>query len=268
VEVRGAVAVVTGGGSGIGQALCEQLAASGARGIVVADIDPARAFEVAGLVGGIGLAVDASIEQDVAMALDEAELRLGPVDLFCANAGAGADGGLEAPDEVWAASWQINVMSHVYAARQCVPRMLRAGRGYLLHTASAAGILTMPGAAPYAVAKHGAVAVAEFVAMTYGSRGIKVSCLCPQAVDTRLLREQTSHAIAQAMRTVSAVLDPTAVALAAMAGIREERFLILPHPEVAEHERRRSADRDRWLRGMSRLAETVPSWTGTSESSE
>jgi NAD(P)-dependent dehydrogenase (short-subunit alcohol dehydrogenase family) len=231
----------------------------------VADIDGVLANEVAASVGGIGMGVDASVESDVAKVLDEAERLLGPVGLFCANAGAGADGGLEAPDEVWAASWRVNVMSHVYAARQCVPRMLRSGGGYLLHTASAAGLLTMPGAAPYAVAKHGAVAVAEFVAMTYGSHGIGVSCLCPQAVDTRLLWEQSSDTVTQAMLRVSNVLSATDVAIAALAGIEEERFLILPHPEVAEHEGRRATDRDRWLRGMGRLADTVPVWPGVVE---
>ena len=262
MDVEGAVIVVTGGGRGIGRALCERFAASGARGIVVADIDVMVAEEVAAAVDGIAVQIDAGVEADVARSLDVAEAHFGPVDLFCANAGTGADGGLDEPDPVWQRSWQLNVMSHVYAARQCVPRMLRNGGGYLLHTASAAGLLTMPGAAPYAVAKHGTVALAEFVAMTYRARGISVSCLCPQAVNTRLLREQASDEVARTILAVSEVLEPSEVAEITLDGLQDERFLILPHATVAEHELRRAGDRDRWLDGMGRIAATLPVWTG------
>lgn len=254
MRLNGAVVVVTGGGRGIGSAMCRRFAAEGAAAVVVADIDIDAAREVSDEIGGMAVATDAGDEASVVALLDATEAAHGVPDLFCANAGTGADGGLDAPDEVWERSWRLNVLSHVYAARHVVPRMLRAGGGHLLHTASAAGLLSMPGAAPYAVAKHGTVALAEWVAMTYGSRGIGVSCLCPQAVDTRLLREQTEEAVARTMLEVSTVVSPEAVAEAVVAGLESGEFLILPHPEVAEHYRRRATDTNRWLRGMQRLS--------------
>jgi NAD(P)-dependent dehydrogenase (short-subunit alcohol dehydrogenase family) len=189
--------------------------------------------------------------------LDTVERTYGPPDLFCANAGVGADGDLDAPDEVWERSWRVNAMSHVYAARLVIPRMIANGGGYIMHTASAAGLLSMPGAAPYAVAKHAAVAVAEYVSIRYGDQGIKVSCLCPQAVETRLLREQTAPALVDLMERVSPVADPDDVAQAVVDGIDREAFLILPHAGVAEHYRRRATDPDRWLAGMRRLARGI-----------
>jgi NAD(P)-dependent dehydrogenase (short-subunit alcohol dehydrogenase family) len=254
LEVRGAVVVITGGGDGIGRALCERFAAEGARVVVVADRDEQATRAVAGRVDGHAVVMDAASEPDVVALLDEVVERFGPPDLFCANAGTGADGGLDATDEVWERSWRTNCLSHVFAARHCVPLMVEHGGGYLLHTASAAGLLSMPGALPYAAAKHAAVAVAEYVAYTYRDCGIRVSCLCPQAVDTALLREQTQPEIAQLMRSLSTVLDPATVAAVVVEGLRREQFLILPHAEVADHVRRRATDTDRWLAGMARLA--------------
>jgi NAD(P)-dependent dehydrogenase (short-subunit alcohol dehydrogenase family) len=252
VHVEDAVVVVTGGGRGIGRAMCQRFAAEGARGIVVADVDEDAARDTARLIGGLAVHVDASVESDVIELLDATEREFGTPDLVCANAGAGADGGLDAPTEVWERAWRLNVWSHVLIARHSVARMVPRGSGYLLHTASAAGLLSMPGAAPYAVSKHGAVAVAEYVAITYGSRGIGVSCLCPQAVRTRLLEEQTEPEIARRMRSVSTVLEPDDVADAVIAGLAAEQFLILPHQEVATHYRRRATDPDRWIAGMRR----------------
>ena len=259
MDLDGAVIVVTGGGRGIGRALCERFARERAAAIVVADTDGAMAEEVATRVGGMPVAMDAANEADVVRVLDMTEERYGVPDLFCANAGIGADGGIDAPEERWEQCWRVNVMSQVYAARHSVPRMLARGRGYLLFTASAAGLLSMPGAAPYAVSKHAAVAFAEYVSITYGDRGIGVSCLCPQAVDTRLLREQTDDAVARLMYSISDVLDPGEVAAAVVEGLADERFLILPHPEVADHSRRRASDPDRWLSGMRRLAAAAAS---------
>jgi NAD(P)-dependent dehydrogenase (short-subunit alcohol dehydrogenase family) len=257
MKVAGKIVVVTGGGRGIGRALCRRFAREGAAAVVVADLDAEPARDVAAEIGGLGLAVDASREDDVIELLDTVERTYGLPDLFCANAGVGADGDLDAPDALWEQSWRVNVMSHVYAARLVVPRMIRNGGGYLVHTASAAGLLSMPGAAPYVVAKHAAVAVAEYVSIRYGDKGIKVSCLCPQAVDTRLLREQTAPALVVLMLRVSPPLDPDGVAQSVVEGIDREVFLILPHADVAEHYRRRATDPDRWLAGMRRLARDI-----------
>ena len=257
MDLDGAVIVVTGGGRGIGRALCERFAHERAAAIVVADADGTAAEEVAASLGGIAVAMDAASEADVIHVLDVTEKRFGVPDLFCANAGIGADGDLDAPDELWERSWQVNVMSQVYAARHSVPRMLARGHGYLLFTASAAGLLSMPGAAPYAVSKHAAVAIAEYVSITYGGRGIGVSCLCPQAVDTRLLREQTDEAVALMMLSISDVLEPAQVAATVVEGLANERFLILPHADVADHVLRRASDPDRWLSGMRRIARSL-----------
>src|SRR5687768_1531940 len=171
MKVAGKVVVVTGGGRGIGRALCRRFAREEARVVVVADLDAEPAHEVAAEIDGVGLVVDASREDEVRALLDKVERTYGTPDLFCANAGVGADGDLDAPDAVWERSWQVNAMSHVYAARLVIPRMIENGGGYLVHTASAAGLLSMPGAAPYAVAKHAAVAVAEYVSLRYGEMG-------------------------------------------------------------------------------------------------
>ena len=267
MDVGQRVAVVTGGASGIGRSLCFALAEQGARGVVVADVDAGGAAQTAADLEAAGhraLAVpaDMSREDDVKALIARTEEAFGPVDLFFSNAGIIVDGGVEVPDEAWSRIWAINVQAHVYAARALLPGMLARGEGYLVITASAAGLLTELGSAPYSVTKHAAVGLAEWLSITYGDQGLRVSCLCPQAVRTNLIA--TSHREVSEMppertglgtpqASVDGVLTPDQVAQSVIAGVREERFLILPHPEVATYEPRRAGDRERWLRGMRRL---------------
>jgi NAD(P)-dependent dehydrogenase (short-subunit alcohol dehydrogenase family) len=258
VELGGRVAVVTGGASGIGAALCRRFAAEGARGVVVADRDAAGAERVAGEVGGLAVACDVADEAQVQALAARARERFGAIDLFCANAGVALGGGLDplasgpfAPDADWAASWAVNVMAHVYAARAVLPAMLERGEGVLLTTASAAGLLTDLGTLAYSVTKHAAVAFAEGLAIAYGDRGVRISCLCPMGVRTPMVEGAAAAGVGAHL--VPGAIAPEAVAEAVVAGLREERFLILPHPEVAEYFRRRADDPERWLRGMRRL---------------
>ena len=255
MELAGKVAVVTGGGSGIGRALCLRFAAEGARGVVVADIDGDGAAAVAAEVDGLAVPTDVSKQADIEALVHRAEEAYGPVDLFCSNAGIGGGGGVDVPDDDWQRIWEINLMSHVYAARAVVPGMVARGEGYLLNTASAAGLLTNLGNAPYSVTKHGAVALAEWLAITYGDSGIKVSCLCPQGVRTPMLMgglDSDDPAAAMVLAS-GGLIEPEDVAEAVVVGLREERFLILPHPEVAEFYRRKADDPDRWIKGMRRI---------------
>jgi NAD(P)-dependent dehydrogenase (short-subunit alcohol dehydrogenase family) len=252
MKLEGKVVVVTGGGNGIGRALSRRFAAEGAAGVVVADLDAGAAEQTARDIGPSALAVrtDVAVEEDVRALVRAAEERFGPVDLFCANAGVVFPGGIDAPDSEWARSWDVNLMAHVYAARAVLPSMLDRGEGYLLHTASAAGLLTSLGIASYAVTKHAAVALAEWLAITYGDRGIKVSCLCPQGVHTNML-----HGSDQATREMlePQAIEPEELASVVVEGLGDERFLILPHPEVADYLRGKGDDPERWLRGMRRL---------------
>jgi NAD(P)-dependent dehydrogenase (short-subunit alcohol dehydrogenase family) len=245
------VIVVTGGTNGIGRALCRRFAAEGARRVVVADVDAEGARQVADETGGLAVPTDVGIETDLVRLVERATAECGPIDLFCSNAGiGGVAGGVGVADADWQRIWEVNVMAHVRAARAVLPGMLARGQGYLLQTASAAGLLTQLGAAPYAVTKHAAVAFAEWLAITYGDQGIRVSCLCPQGVRTNLLRD-VRGGIGDLLRANA--LEPEAVAEAVIKGLAEESFLILPHPEVAEYFRRKASDYDRWLRGMRRL---------------
>lgn len=255
MEPRGKVVVVTGGASGIGQALCRRFAAEGAKGVVVSDVNGTAASAVADEIGGLAVETDVAAEHQVRDLVARAEEAYGPIDLFCSNAGIGGGGGVEQPDEEWDRIWHVNVMAHVYAARAVLPRMLARGEGYLLSTASAAGLLTNLGDAPYTVTKHAAVALAEWLSVTYGERGIRVSCLCPMGVRTPLLQTGLDLDMTAAKVVVAAgrTLEPDEVAETVVQGIREERFLILPHPEVAEFSRRKADDPERWLRGMQRL---------------
>jgi NAD(P)-dependent dehydrogenase (short-subunit alcohol dehydrogenase family) len=256
MELAGSVAVVTGGASGIGRALCRRFAAEGAA-VVVADLDGAGAASVAAEIGGRAVATDVSVEADVVHLVDETLAAHGRVDLFCSNAGilwgARPDDpeavvGVGATDEAWDRIWQVNLMAHVYGARAVLPSMLERGAGYLLSTASAAGLLTVLGNAPYAVTKHAAVALAEWLAITYGAAGIKVSCLCPEGVRTGML-----DAAPDSFKETVATVEPEEVAEAVVEGLAAERFLILPHPRVADYFRRKADDYDRWLSGMRRL---------------
>jgi NAD(P)-dependent dehydrogenase (short-subunit alcohol dehydrogenase family) len=257
MELAGKVAVVTGGASGIGRALSQRFVAEGASGVVVADLDGDGAREVAESLGERARAVrcDVSVEGDVAALVDAAEQAFGPVDLFCSNAGIAVGGGVEATDEWWDRIWKVNVMAHVYAARAVLPSMLARGQGYLLNTASAAGLLTNLGAAPYAVTKHAAVALAEWLAITHGDAGIKVSCLCPQGVRTPMLLGglDAGDTGGAAVLASGGMIEPEDVAEAVVQGLADERFLILPHPEVAGYMQRKAAEPDRWIGGMRKL---------------
>ena len=249
MDLDGRIVVVTGGANGIGLALAQRFAREGAAGVVVADKDP-RALDVAAGIGGRAAVVDVSVEGDVVRLVAETLAAYGRIDLFCSNAGIFTAGGEETSDLDWDRTWRVNVMAHVYAARAVVPPMLAAGGGYLLQTASAAGLLTQIGSAPYTVTKHAVVALAEWLAITYGDRGLKVSCLCPQGVRTGMLDAATGPAHAF---VASTAIDPAQVVDAVMEGLHAERFLILPHPEVSDYLRRKTDDYDRWIRGMRRL---------------
>ncbi|MEZ5559408.1 MAG: SDR family oxidoreductase [Pseudomonadales bacterium] len=249
MELQDKVVVVTGGASGIGRAMAERFHREGAKQVVVADLDGAGAQAVAAGIGGWGTGVDVSREADIVGLIDETERRFGPIDLFCSNAGIGIGRGLDEPDEVWDRIWAVNTMSHVYAARNLVPRMKARGGGYLLNTASAAGLLSQIGSVTYAVTKHAAVALAEWIAITHGRDGIKVSVLCPQAVRTAMT------AGGPGVAGVDGMIEPEEAAEAVVQALREERFLVLPHPTVAEYIKRKTSDYDRWIRGMQRLQE-------------
>lgn len=260
MRLTGRVAVVTGGASGIGRALGRRFAREGARGVVLADLDAAGAQAVAEEIGAgaIGMGCDVSVDEQVGELIVRAEAEYGPVDLFCANAGIGHGTGLDTPDELWDRTLDVNLRAHIIAARRLVPGWLERGEGYFLSTASAAGLVTQIGDAPYAVSKHAAVAFAEWLAVTYGARGLRVSCLCPMGVNTALLQGGLEAAGQEGLgpRVVAAagtVLEPEDVADVVIDALEHERFLVLPHPEVLEFLRRKAQDYDRWIAGMQRL---------------
>jgi NAD(P)-dependent dehydrogenase (short-subunit alcohol dehydrogenase family) len=258
VELNDKVAVVTGGAGGIGRALCRRFVAEGARGVVVVDRDADGVQVVAAELGdaALGMTADVAVEADILNVVEHTEDRFGPIDLFCSNAGIGGGGGIEAPDELWQSIWEINLLAHVFAARAVLPSMLARSEGYLLNTASAAGLLMNVGNAPYTVTKHAAVGFAEWLAVTYGDRGIKVSCLCPQGVRTNMLLGTPGDPSTEVVLAQGAI-EPEELADAVVEGLRAERFLILPHPEVAEYVRRKAEDPDRWLSGMRRLQRRI-----------
>jgi NAD(P)-dependent dehydrogenase (short-subunit alcohol dehydrogenase family) len=241
--------VVTGGANGIGRALCRRFAAEGARAVVVADLDGGGAEAVASEVGGIGRAVDVADEAQIQDLVRTAEQANGPIDLFCSNAGIGTMGGVEVPTQGWQQIWDVNLMAHVFAARAVLPGMIERGEGYLLNTASAAGLLSQIGSAPYAVTKHAAVALAEWLSITHGDQGIKVSVLCPQAVRTNMTAGQEGGGVAG----VDGMIEPEEVAQSVVDGLAAETFLILPHQSVHTYMQRKTGDYDRWLGGMRRL---------------
>jgi NAD(P)-dependent dehydrogenase (short-subunit alcohol dehydrogenase family) len=253
VELNSKVIVITGGGSGIGAAMARRFAKEGPSGLVVADIDPDSARVVAEEVGGVAVLTDVSDPEANRELIEGTEDRFGPIDLFCANAGIGMVGDEQSDIAMWDRMWQINVMSHVLAARHLVPSWVARGEGYFLVTASAAGLLTNLKAAQYSVTKHAAVAFAEWLAITYGDRGVKVSALCPQFVNTPLLTESEAFKALGGNHT----LEPEDVADAVVAGLSDERFLILPHPEVEQYFQNKANDYDRWLGGMRKLQRTV-----------
>jgi len=253
MKLQDKVVVVTGGGNGIGRALCRRFAAEGARSIVVADVEHEAARLVAAEIGCQDACTDVSNESDVQRLVDETLKAHGRIDLFCSNAGIVIEGDQFVPDRDWERIWEINVLAHIYAARAVLPSMLARKEGYLLQTVSAAGLLTSIGSAPYAVTKHAALGFAEWLAITYGDSGIKVSALCPQGVKTRMLE----NARGGESFLLDGALTAEQVAEAAVKGLEAEAFLILPHPEVLEYFRRKANDYDRWLRGMRRLQASV-----------
>lgn len=259
MEVRDKIIVVTGAASGIGKALAMRFKADGARQIVSVDLDEAGAQATADEVGGIGMRADVGVEADVAGVVERTESDVGPIDLFCSNAGVALGADLEAPNSEWQVSWDVNVMSHVYAARHLVPRMVARGGGHFLITASAAGLLNQIGLAAYGVTKHAAVGFGEWLAITHAHEGVRVSMLCPQAVRTAMTAGEST---ATAAAVGDGMMEPEVLADFVVEGLREERFLILPHPEVLEYMRRKTADYDRWLAGMNRLMQRL---TGVEE---
>src|SRR5690606_23662372 len=248
MDIKDRIAVVTGAAGGIGRALALRLAAAGAKRVVCVDIDGARAAETAREIGGISRRVDVSSEDEIRELIEFVESTEGPIDLFCSNAGISIRGGPEVANDAWQRIWEINVMAHVFAARHLVPRMIERGGGYLLNTASAAGLLSQVGSAPYAVTKHAAVGLAEWLALTYGDQGIKVSVLCPQAVRTAMTKGKEGG-----VASVDGMMEPEPVAECCLQAIQEETFLVLPHPEVLGYMRRKTENYDRWIGGMRKL---------------
>lgn len=272
MQIAEKVAVVTGGGAGIGAALAHALAAAGAK-VLVADLDADSAAAVAtelaakGSAGAISVGGDVSDPGVLEGAVQRAERELGPVDIFFANAGTTAGMGLDTPDELWDVALGVNVLAHVRAARLLVPKWIERGGGYFVSTASAAGLLTQIGSATYSVSKHAAVGFAEWLSVTYGDQGIAVSCLCPMGVDTKLLRsgfetdQPGASVAASAVTGAGAVLSPEEVATAVLEAMAEEKFLILPHPEVLDFYRNKGSDYDRWISGMRRYQRHLVSGT-------
>ncbi len=254
MELRDRHVVVTGGAGGIGRALVRAFLAEGARAVVVADRDLQRAQSVAEEVGGLAIGFDAGQESSVRALIEQASEANGTIDVFVSNAGVpGAMGGVQDGDEVWEESWRVNVMAHVWATRALLPAMRERGEGYLINTASAAGLLTQVSSLIYSVTKHAAVSLAEWLAIEYHHEGVRVSCICPQGVRTPMLELAMDEPAGAAALSAGGLIEPEDVADAVMAGIREERFLILPHENVARYMERKGSDPERWIAGMRRL---------------
>ena len=240
MELKDKIIVVTGAASGIGRALAQRFAAEGARKVICADLNLAGAEETAHAIDGLAWQVDVAQEAEIATMIARVEDEIGPIDLFCSNAGILTVGGVEVPDAQWQKIWDINVMSHVWAARHLVPRMAQRGGGYLRNTASAAGLLNQVGSAPYGVTKHAAVGLAEWLALSYGDQGIKVSVLCPQAVRSEMTRGHE-----EGVAAMDGMLEPEPVAEACVEAIRAETFLVLPHAAVLGYMRKKTENYDR-----------------------
>ena len=240
--------VVTGGASGIGRALARRFRAEGARGIVLADLQEEALRDAAGEIDALAVPCNVADEADIARLVAAAEEAFGPIDVFVSNAGIARMGGVDAPDAEWRQNWDIHVMAHVYAARAVAPKMAARGCGYLVNTASAAGLLSHVDSATYSVTKHAAVAFAEWLSIAYGDRGVRVSVLCPQAVRTAMLAGRD-----EGVASLDGVLEPEEVADSVIEAMEREVFLILPHAEVQGYMQHKAADRERWLRGMRKL---------------
>ncbi len=250
MDIKGSCIVVTGAANGIGKGLAQKFAELGAAHVICADLDLDGAKGTAELIGGTALHVDVRVEDSLKALIDTVETSIAPIDLFCSNAGILTLGGLEVPNEDWQKIWDINVMSHVWAARHMVPLMLERGGGSILNTASAAGLLNQIGAAPYGVTKHAAVGFAEWLAITYGEQGIDVSVLCPQAV-----RSEMTRGMEDSVASLDGLLEPDYVADCCVKSIENKEFLVLPHPQVKDYMQAKTSDYDRWISGMQKLQE-------------
>ncbi len=266
MEIQDRIAVVTGGGSGIGEALCQEFASSGARHVVVADLDGGEARRVASEIesgptgcGATVAAVDVSDEAALVALVEQTEQTIGPIDVFVSNAGYVTVAGLEDSNQSIQKMWEVHVLSHIFAARAVVPSMAARGEGYLLNTASAAGLLSQIGSMSYTVTKHAAVALAEWLAITHHHQGIRVSVLCPQAVRTNIVANSPDAALAAGdiddfgVASADGIVEPADAARLCVDAMRDERFLVLPHPEVAEYVKMKAADTDRWLGAMRKF---------------
>lgn len=247
MNLKDKIIVITGGASGIGAAMARRFAEEGAKHVVCADRDLAGAQAVAEDIGGTAIQTDVSLEADITALIETVETDIGPIDLFVSNAGIIMEGGVEVADDSWQKIWDVNVLAHIRAARILVPKMLARGGGYILSTASAAGLLAQIGSAPYSVTKHAAVSFAEWLAITHGDEGLKVSVLCPQGVATAMTADIDTSTVAK-----DGMLTAEAVAQVTLDAIEEERFLILPHPQVADYIKQKGSDPERWITGMQR----------------
>jgi len=254
MDVAGKVVVVTGGARGIGRALARRFSTGGATAVVVVDIDADGASAVAREIGGTAIRCDVALESEVAQMIRQVEESHGRIDIFCSNAGVAAGGGPEAANADWQRLWNVNVMAHVFVARHVLPGMLARKEGYIVGTVSAAGLLNHVFAAPYGVTKAAALSFFEWLTIAHGNDGIRVSCLCPQGVKTDMLAAERRVGLEF---LTAAALEPETVADAVVKGIADEKFLILPHPEVADYFRRKAEDYDRWIRGMRRLRANI-----------
>jgi NAD(P)-dependent dehydrogenase (short-subunit alcohol dehydrogenase family) len=260
VELADKQIVVTGGAGGIGRALIRRFATEGARALVVADRDLAGAQRIAEEVGGLAIELDAGSEDSVKTLIAQATEANGPIDIFISNAGVpGGRGGPETPDEAWDEAWRVNVMAHVWAARALLPAMTERGEGYLINTASAAGLLTQVSSLVYSVTKHAAVSLAEWLSIEYAESGVRVSCICPQGVRTPMLELAMDEPAGAAALTAGGLIEPEDVADAVVAGIHAERLLILPHENVAGFLALKGSDPERWLKGMRRIVRNARS---------
>ena len=248
MDLKGKIIVITGAANGIGRAMAIRFAAEGAKKIICADINEERVNEISTKIKGKAHKIDVSREADISDLIETTEKEVGPIDLYCSNAGISIAGGVEVDDQSWQKIWNVNLMAHVWAARNLVPRMTKRGGGYILNTASAAGLLNQVGSAPYGVTKHAAIGLAEWMAMSYCDQGIKVSVLCPQAVRTQMTRGHEDH-----VASIDGMLTTEEVAECCVDGLHKETFLILPHPQVKGYMQNKTKNYDRWIAGMQKL---------------
>ncbi len=248
MKIEGKVCAVTGAASGIGRALARRFKAEGAAGVALADLDADGLAPLADELGALAVPCDVAREADVRNLIAKTEEAYGPIDVFASNAGIVSEGGEAAPDSEWQRNWDVHLMAHVYAARALAPAMAARGEGYLVLTASAAGVLSHPDSATYAVTKHATVAFAEYLSIAYGDQGVRVSVLCPQAVRTAMTQGREDS-----IASIDGMIEPEELADCVVEAMAQEQFLILPHPQVLDYMRRKTADYDRWLAGMRRL---------------